>query len=309
MSDSNKGILDREYSVDIVRHFKDDIDLLNEVLDYGSHLLPKAYASSPRDIKALCIIPMQLRQVLVHLDGIAVLASAGNCFSAGLQVRSLLEIAHTMEWLLAADTEAKVHHLYVANLRKRRQWQSIAISGTPEATRHADAASRIPLTPEQLKEFNYEIQRINEILAMPAFSGIDAKFQSHYAKRNFDKPWYEIYGSPSDKMSIRKIADAIGRLKEYNYIYSSYSAIAHGGDIFKNVTFGDNIYINPVRDPQDVPKVRVSAASLAFCVYRMVLEQYLPTEMIEYNTKYSSEWRARFLKEYSLKVSPIDTII
>jgi hypothetical protein len=135
---------------------------------------------------------VQLRQVLVHLDGIAVLASVGNCFSAGLQIRSLLEIAHTMEWLLVADTEAKVHHLYVANLRKRRQWQSAAITGTPEATRHADAASRIPLTPEQLKELNDEIQRITEILAMPEFSGIDAKFQSNYASRNFDKPWYEV---------------------------------------------------------------------------------------------------------------------
>jgi len=309
MSDSHKGILDREYSIEMVRHFKDDVELLNEVLDYGSHLLPKAYASSPRDIKAICIIPVQLRQVLVHLDGVAILASAGNCFSAGLQIRSLLEIAHTMEWLLAADTEAKIHHLYIANLRKRRQWQSIAIAGTPEAMRHADAASRIPLTPEQLKKLTDEIQRINEILAMPEFSAIDAKFQSNYASRNFDKPWYEVYGPPSDKISIRKIADTIGKLKEYNYIYSSFSAVTHGGDIFKNVTFGDNLCINPVRDSQDVPKVRLSAASLAFRVYRMVLEQYLPSEMDEFNKKYANEWRERFLKEYSIKITPIDTII
>ena len=144
---------------------------------------------------------------------------------------------------------------------------------------------------------------------MPEFSGIDAKFQLNYASRSFDKPWYEVYGSPSNKISIRKIADAIGKVKEYNYIYSSFSAVTHGGDIFKNVTFEENIYINPVRDPQDVPKVRLSAASLAFRVYRMVLEQYLASELDEFNKKYSSEWRARFLKEYSINISPIDTII
>jgi hypothetical protein len=309
MNDTHKGILDREYSVEMVRHFKDDIALLNEILDYGSHLLPKAYANSPRDIKAMCIILVQLRQVLVHLDGIAILLSAGNCFSAGLQIRSLLEIAHTLEWLLSADTETKIHHLYVANLRKRRRWQSAAISGTPESTRHADAASRIPLTTEQLQTLNDEIRRINEILAMPEFSAIDAKFQLNYASRNFDKPWYEVYGSSSNKISIRHIADAIGKLKEYNYIYSYFSAVTHGGDIFKNVTFEGNIYINPVRDPQDVPKVRLSAASLAFRVYRMILEQYLASELDEFNKKYSNEWSARFLKEYSINISPIDTMI
>jgi len=309
MNDTHKGILDREYSVEMVRHFKDDIELLNEILDYGSHLLPKAYAKSQRDIKAMCIILVQLRQVLVHLDGIAILASSGNCFSAGLQIRSLLEIAHTMEWLLAADTEAKVHHLYVASLRKRHHWQSVAISGTPESMRHADAASRIPLTAEQLQKLNDEIRRINEILALPEFCGIDAKFQLNYVSRNFDKPWYEVYGSPSDKLSIRKIAEGIGKLKEYNYIYSSFSAVTHGSDIFKNVIFGENIFINPVRDPQDVPKVRLSAASLAFRVYRIVLEQYLASELDEFNKKYSSEWRARFLKEYSITISPTDTMI
>jgi hypothetical protein len=41
----------------------------------------------------------------------------------------------------------------------------------------------------------------------------------------------------------------------------------------------------------------------------MVLEQYLPSEMDEFNKKYTNEWRARFLKEYSIKISPIDTII
>jgi hypothetical protein len=41
----------------------------------------------------------------------------------------------------------------------------------------------------------------------------------------------------------------------------------------------------------------------------MVLEQYLASELDEFNKKYSSEWRARFLKEYSINISPIDTII
>ncbi|MGA3284841.1 MAG: hypothetical protein ABSD57_10350 [Verrucomicrobiota bacterium] len=56
MSDSYKPILDREYSAEMVQHFKDILDLLDEVLDYGSFLLPRAYGSSPKDIKANCLV-------------------------------------------------------------------------------------------------------------------------------------------------------------------------------------------------------------------------------------------------------------
>ncbi len=55
---------------------------------------------------------------------------------------------------LASDTDNRVNHLYVANLRRRCQWNRITVPGTPEATRHADAASRLALTPEQQKEIS-----------------------------------------------------------------------------------------------------------------------------------------------------------
>jgi hypothetical protein len=56
MNDSYKAILDREYGSQSAQHFKDSVDVLNEVLNYGSQLLPKAIERSPRDVKAVCII-------------------------------------------------------------------------------------------------------------------------------------------------------------------------------------------------------------------------------------------------------------
>src|SRR5271165_5299240 len=101
MAESHKAVLDREYAVETAKHFKDSLDLLNDLLDYGTNLIPRAFVSSPRDLKAICIIFVQLRQFLVHLDGVVTLATAGNCATATLQLRSLLETAHTLEWLLA----------------------------------------------------------------------------------------------------------------------------------------------------------------------------------------------------------------
>ena len=79
--------------------------------------LPRAYASSERDLKAICLILVQLRQFVSQLDGMALLLAQGACATSNLQLRGVLEIAHTLEWTLQSDTLSKIHHLYVANLR------------------------------------------------------------------------------------------------------------------------------------------------------------------------------------------------
>ena len=69
MSDSDKAVLDREYATQTAAHFGDALRLINELVDYGTSLVPLAFTNSPRDLKAICIIFVQLRQFLVHLDG------------------------------------------------------------------------------------------------------------------------------------------------------------------------------------------------------------------------------------------------
>jgi hypothetical protein len=304
MSDSHKPILDREYAAEMVRYFKDIIDLLDEVLDYGSFLLSRAYGSSPKDIKANCLVFALFRQFLAHLDGVTSLLKTGNCSSANLQLRSLLEITHVIEWILISDTENKIHYFHVANLRRRRQKQSMAIPGTPEATRHAQAASRIPLTPEQLNEIKEEVKRIDKILAEPEFASINAKFEPHYLSKGFDKPWHKVYGK-----SIQQIANDIHKLNEYDYIYSSLSGVTHGSDMWKNVVFGEIISPNPLREPEDIAKLAKFAIPIAWRVYELILKQYRSGEAYDNFPRKVAEWQPRFRKEYSVKLSPQYTII
>ena len=74
MSDeSHKAVLDREFAIEGANPFKDALELLNELIDYGTNLVPRAFLSSPRDVKAICVIFVQLRQFIVHLDGVAIL--------------------------------------------------------------------------------------------------------------------------------------------------------------------------------------------------------------------------------------------
>jgi len=288
---AHRGILDREASVKSANNYNFAFNLINELLDYGIDLLPKAYDNSPHDTKALCLICVQFRQTLAHLDAIAILASMGNCYSASLQCRGILEISLTMEWLLKRDTESKVNHLYVANLRRRRQWQSIPIPGTPEAKLHADEAQRVTVSSSMLKQIQAEVNAIDKVLAKPEYAPVNAKFESGYAKNNYDKQWYEVYGT----QSIRKMAEQIGRAKEYRIFYSSLSEASHGGNIYKNVTFEPIGSIHPIREPEKVPALAHFAFSRALAIYRMILEQYLPNDISVFQNKYMREWRIRFL--------------
>ena len=68
---------------------KDADDLLTESVDYGTNLVARAFGSSKRDLIAICLLFVQLRQFLMHLDGITILLREGSAGTADLQLRSL----------------------------------------------------------------------------------------------------------------------------------------------------------------------------------------------------------------------------
>jgi hypothetical protein len=302
MDESHKAILDRDNAQVLVKeHLKDAVDLLNELLDYGTNLIPRAYGSSNRDIKATCLLFVQLQQFLAHLDGLCVLIASGAAFTSCLQLRSMWEGALIMEWILKADTDEKIRHLYVANLRKRRQWNSKIIPGTPEALRDPDAIRMAPLTPDQLKGLTDEVAGIDAILSQAPYDQISAKFESNYQSRFFDKSWHDVYGGGS----IKKIAESLNKEKQYNYFYSPYSGISHGSDIWKSVTLGSQVKMNALREVSDIPQVANLAATLTMSVYEMILDTYRPHERTNFAQKYKAEWQTRFMKRYNFKVEPI----
>jgi hypothetical protein len=299
--DAHAALLDRDAATDMAKHFQDAIDLLKELVNYGTNLVVRAFHSSKRDLIAICVLFVQLRQFLTHLDGISTLIREGNCGTADLQLRSLLEGSHLIEWALNKDTEIKIQHLYVANLRRRREWDNSVIAGTPEFTKHYDVTSELKISAEDLSELKEEVRRIDSILGKSPFDAIDKKFEATYQKRGFDDPWYKVYGAPS----IRSVADDLGRLKEYTYIYSILSGVTHGSDIWKNVFFGHGeVEVSPLREPQNIPRVVQLAATLAFRVFRLILSEFRSGEEENFDRKYVEEWRERFWKKYQIQLNP-----
>jgi hypothetical protein len=299
--DAHKALLDRDAAIEMARHLQDATDLVKELVNYGTNLVVRAFYSSKRDLIAICVLFVQLRQFLTHLDGITILIRDGNCGTADLQLRSLLEGGHLIEWALRKDTETKIQHLYVANLRRRREWDNCVIAGTPEFAKHYDLASGLKIAAADLKELKEEVKRIDSILGKAPFDAINTKFQANYQKRGFDDPWYKVYGVPS----IRSVADELGRLKEYTYIYSILSGVTHGSDIWKNVFFGKGeVKVGPLREPQNIPRVVQLAATLALRAFRLILTEFRSGEEENFDRKYVEEWREQFWKKYQIQLNP-----
>jgi len=301
-----KGLLERDAAAGMAAHFKDAHDLLTELVDYGTNLVVRAFGSSKRDLIAICVLFVQLRQFLMHLDGITILLREGGAGTADLQLRSLLETGHLIEWTLKGNTESKVQHLYVANLRRRREWDNSVIKGTPEFTKHYDLTAGLKIEAEDLKEVTEEAKRIDTILSKAPWDVINVKFEPNYQQRQFDEPWYKVYGAGS----IRGVAEQLGRLKEYTYIYSILSGVTHGSDIWKNVFFAtDKIEVSPLREPQNIPRVVQLAATLAFRVFRLLLCEFRSGEEENFDRKYMTEWRKRFWEKYDIHLVPKEITI
>jgi hypothetical protein len=186
VDDAHKGLLERDRAVAMASQFKGAVELLTELVNYGTNLVVRAFHSGKRDLIPICILFVQLRQFLMHLDGITILLREGNAGTADLQLRSLLETGHLIEWTLKDNTESKVQHLYVANLRRRLEWDNSVIKGTPEFTKHYDLTAGLKIEPEDLKEVKEEATRIDAILSKGPWDVINAKFEPHYQQRQFD---------------------------------------------------------------------------------------------------------------------------
>jgi hypothetical protein len=306
MTNSFLPILDREYGTKNAVKFKAKHELLKEVLDYGTMLVPRAFDSGPKDIKAICLLFVQLRQFLVHLDAVGILSAQGASASLELQLRSMLELLFTIEWILKADTQEKVDHLYVANLRSRRRWQAIGITGSPEANDNAKTAARLKaeLPPEAEAEFKREVASIDSALATPPYDSINAKFEPFYKKNKRDSEWYKVYVKGT---TIRSIAHDVNRAGEYKSFYSSFSSSAHGSNIFRSILFsGQSVEVNEIRQPQNVPKSIDFAVMLALEVYRHILEEYRPGEAFSnFPQKYLTNWKQRHELRYNVRITPV----
>jgi hypothetical protein len=294
-----KPLLDRDRAlIDVNRHLRPWLDLIRDVTNYGTNLIPRCFSSSEKKFKDVVVIGILLRQVVAMLDSVEILLSQGAPHPANLQMRALFEAYVYIEWILESDAEKKASYYYVHNLRRKRLWASRTQPGSPEAQEFAAIMGKlnVQVTQEAIEAAKRQIQEIDRVLSDQKFVPIGQDFEKH-RKGKRDPAWYVPLGEKSFAAVTRAVH------KEFLYVYYSLaSEVTHTSTYDPHVSFaGDKVMFEPIRYLKGFESVLRFSLSVALLTYMRILREYRPGELPAFGRKYKENWQKEFMNFLNIK--------
>jgi hypothetical protein len=301
-NEPHEALLDRDlYSALIKESFSETTNLLEELVNYGSNLIPRCFESSDKKLHDAVIILNFLKQGVALLDSIHLLSSKGATVPCFICLRSLFEIGVYLEWVFQKDTEKRGSLYFVWDLRRKLHWALAVKPGTREYEAHKKHMSdtRVSAIPAGIDEklIDAQIAQLNGKLSVPECANINREFDRLRSGLK-DKEWY----APAGVSNFREMARAVKKEGQYKVFYSSYSEITHGLALDQQISFSKGrVMFEPIRNITELDQIFRNTLNFALWIYRAALTHYRPGEGENFNRKYITEWRQRFLSVKSVQ--------
>jgi hypothetical protein len=304
--DPHKGLLDDEGTTAFAsEELKPWTNLLRDLANYGSHLIPRAYTSSDKTLGDAVLIGILLRQLVAMIDAIEILLCRSAVHAATLQLRAMFEVSVYIEWMLAGDREKKAAYYYVYNLLQLRVWAMRVQSGTPESSGFKDMMNKagLPVDVTLGDEGKNQVKEIDRVLSQGRFVAIRGDFQD-WKKRNGRRPaWY----SPLGVNDLRKMAIKVKREPLYVFLYGPGSEVMHASNYRQHIHIqSGRITFYSIRHPKEFStKVRLTA-TIAIDIFMKILREYREGECARFSQKYIERWQQAFMNIPQVKVDERD---
>lgn len=309
------AILDRrEAESNVATYFADEIRVLSELADYGTHLIPRCWTASNRDVADTMLLLVLLKQAVGFLDAGQILLGEGAVGPSYLQLRGLFEVSVYLHWILKCDTVRRARAYYVANLRKERLWAHRAQKGSPAAKALRSDFKGLPgLNPfkERQKEVAARIAELDERLRRADLRQMNAAFDRRRGKRPFDPEWYGVLFPKKGRPSLYTLAKQLHRRAEYRLIYEQGSEMMHSSRMGPHIhVTPTGVRIRPLRELTDFPLIGQLFMGQAVALYKAILSRYRSAETENFARKYAEAWRPVFLAQrkvtYEYKDRPLE---
>jgi len=197
-----KGILDRHETVEhIKQYFQDTIDLLREIVDYGTHLIMRCHTTTQnKDLTAAIVLGILLKHAVAMLDAVEILVSQGAIFSAHLPARGLFETYLFINWILKEDTDRRAKQYYVWHLRKELKWAKRGVAGSEEQKAFFSAvdafakvfSEKVAICNDETQE---DIASFERLLNSDHYREINDEFEKMKNKKTgLDVEWFRPWG-------------------------------------------------------------------------------------------------------------------
>lgn len=293
--DAHDAILDRGiFARQIADSFSPQIKLMEQLVNYGTSLLPRSFDSSNKGIPDTVAILSFLKHAVTSLDGISILVAQGATLSCFPLLRSIFEIELYLRWIFESDYENRATAYYVWNLRKKRYWLRCYLQGTPEFTANADHMKNAPPNTQSFPYTQADLKKAlikeNSRLKAPELAHVNSLFEQRMKSSGKDVEWYYPFGVNS----IRDMAIQLGDEAEFKVFYSQYSQATHGLSIDHQLHLdaeNSQVVFDHIRTLKDVDHVFQMSFTYSLRVFRLILKKFRYGELDNFSKKYKDEWR------------------
>jgi hypothetical protein len=300
-------LIERQKAIkDANKYYQKQIELLTDMVNYASWLIPRARDSSGNTIQDDVVIGALYKHIITMVDSIEIHLSNGTILPGWLQARSAFEASIYINWVLMDESGKRAKYYYVADLHKRKLWALRHIKDTEENKKLKEMVA----TSELEKHLDFQTPELEEA-AKDVLADIEMKLNSTYfgeveqafedAKRKNkgrEVDWYK----PLGKTSIRAIAKELGRLPEYEYFYDMSSTIMHARDYTGQIMFlTDRVVYKPIRFLEDASSLIQWTGKIFFDSTVLIIKHYRSRESADFGKKYMRDWRDAYLNITSVK--------
>lgn len=308
-------LLDRDAAAKaIAEGYGPQLDMLTDMVNYASNLIPRAYEGSERKLRDVIVCFVLLKQFASMLDAVEVLLRAGAVHAAFVPARAAFEASLYVEWMLVSDGEKKAAYYFVGNVRAERLWGMRVVQGTPESAQFLEEMRQ--LGDDILSKYSsldaegrMHVIEADAILKQPSFTSVNDQFEAWMSAHSragrpplHEPDWYKVLGKPS----IRSIAKELQRLPEYLIYYGKGSQVVHSSTYKQHVQFDKGGTVgHPIRSLSDAHTLLNFVFSNAMQTFMRVLAFYRNRELAIYGRKYMEDWRNPFTHIPSTKIESV----
>ena len=292
------SLLNRRDSIRAVRkHFHPQLDMMRSMVNYGTSLIPAALKASERDLGDIVIISVLLKHLVSMFDSFEVLLSNCCAETSYLQSRSIFETSIYIDFMLAGESERKAQFYYVSNIRKEITWAKRAKHGTTEREQFIqDQGDFLKDLEDELSGLNddaeQELQKMEAFLEEEPWKSVNEAINRQRGKAKFDRPWYAGFGV----RSLRQMSERVGRLGEYEILYSEGSEVLHASNYRRHIRMGQkHIALEPIRHSAEMDKLIRTTASIVLFTYSKIMQDYCQDRVAEFHQVYLDLWRMPFI--------------
>ncbi len=296
-------IINRDEAVEVAKlQLAPWLKLLEDLVNYGSALIPRAFGSSEKSLGDAIVVGVLFRQVVAMFDALEMLMSNGAVHASNVQLRAMFEASVYIEWMLAGEKEEKAKHYYVFNLLRKRMW---ALRVQPEsqegkAFRAVMAKAGLPLNESLGDVGKSQIAEIDRVLSQPDFATVVANFRLWKKQNGRKASWYSPFGIAN----LRDLAERVRRESIYVMVYASTSEVMHSSSYEHHIRIGQGkVTIEPVRYFGRFSEVFRFSTIIAMGLFMSVLKAYRgDLEMRLFSQKYVEKWQKFFLNPPRIEI-------